>query len=119
MQRASTYHREMYAITQVVRKWRQYFLGRKFTIIIDQQPLKNLTEQVIQTLEQQKWISKLVGYEFDIIYRPGKNNEAVDALSRAPNAIFLALSTREFKLVSTLCSTNQEDAKLLDIQRRL
>lgn len=54
MQRASTYHREMYAITQAVAKWREYLLGRRFTIFTDQQSLKNLTNQVIQTSEQQK-----------------------------------------------------------------
>lgn len=54
MQRASTYHREMFAIIEVVSKWRQYLLGRRFTIITDQQSLKSLTNQTIQTLKQQK-----------------------------------------------------------------
>lgn len=35
MRRASTYHREMYAITQAVAKWRQYLLGRRFIIYTD------------------------------------------------------------------------------------
>lgn len=56
MQRASTYHREMFAITQVVSKWRQYLLGRRFTTLKDQQSLKNRTNQTIQTPEQQKWL---------------------------------------------------------------
>lgn len=59
MQQASTYHREMYAIIQVIAKWRQYLLGHNFTILIDQQCLKRLQDHVIQTLEQQKWLSKL------------------------------------------------------------
>ncbi|WMV39249.1 hypothetical protein MTR67_032634 [Solanum verrucosum] len=56
MQKASTYHKEMYVITQAVAKWRQYLLGRRFTIFTDQQSLKNLTNQMIQTLKQQKWL---------------------------------------------------------------
>ncbi|KAL4308599.1 hypothetical protein GQ457_01G021920 [Hibiscus cannabinus] len=52
MQRASTYLREKYAILQAIAKWRQYLLGRKFTIYADQQALKNLQTQVIQTPEQ-------------------------------------------------------------------
>ncbi|KAJ0524209.1 putative nucleotidyltransferase, Ribonuclease H [Helianthus annuus] len=47
MQHASTYHREMYAITQAISKWRQYLLGHRFTIITDQQSLKQLQGQVI------------------------------------------------------------------------
>lgn len=36
MCKASTYHREMFVITQAVSKWRQYLLGRRFTIYTDQ-----------------------------------------------------------------------------------
>ncbi|PHT85009.1 hypothetical protein T459_13452 [Capsicum annuum] len=67
MQVTSTYTREIFAITQAVQKWHQYHLGRKFTIITDQQPLKSLTSQVIQTLEQQQWLCKLIGYNFEIV----------------------------------------------------
>ncbi|KAH0672193.1 hypothetical protein KY284_023280 [Solanum tuberosum] len=91
-QGASSYHREMFAIIQAVSKWRQYLLGHKFTIYTDQQSLKNLTNQAIQTPEQQKWLSKLVGYYFQIIYRPGKLNQAGDALSRLTEAVLMAFS---------------------------
>ncbi|KAD4179495.1 hypothetical protein E3N88_28086 [Mikania micrantha] len=82
MQQQSAYVREMFAITQAIAKWRQYLLGNKFHIITDQQSLRNLKDQVIQTPEQHKWLGKLLGYDFDILYRPGKNNGAADALSR-------------------------------------
>lgn len=35
-------------------------LGCRFNIVTDQQSLKNLTEQTIHTLGQQKWLNKLV-----------------------------------------------------------
>ncbi|KAH0689411.1 hypothetical protein KY289_016769 [Solanum tuberosum] len=70
MQAASTYTREMFAIIEAAQKWRQYLLGRKFLIITDQQPLKALTNQVIQTPEQQRWLNKLIGFDFEILYRP-------------------------------------------------
>lgn len=51
MQGASTYHHEMYAITQAVGKWRQYLLDKTFKIYTDQQSLRSLTKITIQTPE--------------------------------------------------------------------
>ncbi|PNX96526.1 transposon Tf2-1 polyprotein, partial [Trifolium pratense] len=82
MQAASVYVREMYAITEAVKKWRQYLIGRHFHIFTDQKSLKNLLVQTIQTPEQQKWASKLQGFSFEIFYKPGKANQVADALSR-------------------------------------
>ncbi|KAM0028421.1 putative nucleotidyltransferase, Ribonuclease H [Helianthus debilis subsp. tardiflorus] len=93
MQHASAYQREMFAITQAIAKWRQYLLGNKFQIITDQQSLKNLQDQIIQTPDQQKWLGKLLGYDFDILYRPGKLNTAADALSRVFSSQLLAFSS--------------------------
>ena len=32
--------------------------------------------------EQQKWVTKLFGYDYEIIYKKGKENVVADALSR-------------------------------------
>lgn len=82
MQAASVYVREMYAVTEAVKKWRQYLIGQQFHIFTDQKSLKNLLLQKIQTPEQQQWASKLQGFNFEIYYKPGKTNQAADALSR-------------------------------------
>ena len=81
MSKASTYVRELYAITQVVARWRHYLLGNKFVIKTYHKSLKELMAQVIQTLEQQYYLTKLLGYEFDIVYKVGKHKAVVDALS--------------------------------------
>lgn len=82
----STYAREMLAIVISVRTWRPYLLGRRFTIQTDQRSLRYLLEQRILTPEQQKWMGKLVGYDYEITYRPGAANAAADALSRRSNS---------------------------------
>jgi len=77
----STYAKEMLAILEAIRLWRPYLLGRKFYIQTDQRSLKFLLEQHITTPEQQKWVAKLMGYNYEIIYRSGRKNVAADALS--------------------------------------
>lgn len=39
---ASTYIRELHVIVTIVRKWRQYLLGRSFTIMTDHKSLWEL-----------------------------------------------------------------------------
>ena len=84
LQHASTYIRELHAITTAVRKWRQYLLGHPFIILTDHKSLRELMNQVIQTPEQQVYLSKLIGYDYSIQYKPGKKNLVADALSRLP-----------------------------------
>lgn len=91
-------------------------MGRRFTIYTDQQSLKNLTNQVIQTPEQQKWLGKLLGYEFSIVYRPRKQNQAADALSRSPDGVFLALSTHQLDWLTELRSANDSHPELTAIK---
>lgn len=78
----SVYFKEMIAILEAIRIWRPYLMGKKFRIVTDQQPLEHMLEQKIITPEQQKFVAKLMGYEFEILYRPGRQNSVADALSR-------------------------------------
>lgn len=81
---ASTYVRELFAITTTVKKWRQYLLGHRFTIITDHRSLKELLTQVIQTLEQHMYLARLMRYDYQIQYRSGIHNQDANALSRLP-----------------------------------
>lgn len=79
---ASIYVKKMYVITQTMSKWRHYLLGSHFVIKTDHKSLKHLLTQTIQTTEQQVFLCKLLGFDFTIVYKPGKENTVADALSR-------------------------------------
>lgn len=78
----STYEKEMLAIIMAVQKWRTYLLGHQFIIKTDHQALKHIMEQKITTHIQQKWLYKLLGFDYIIAYKKGKENLAAGALSR-------------------------------------
>lgn len=85
-------------IVLAIVKWRHYLLGRRFVIKTDQQSLKFIMEQREVGHEYQRWvrgytfkdgrwvtnikdglgplkfIMELMGYTFDIQYRPGATN---------------------------------------------
>jgi hypothetical protein len=78
----STYEKELYALVTAIQKWRPYLLGRPFVVKTDQQSLKFLLEQKVGTPFQQKWITKLLGYDFVVEYKKGVENRVADALSK-------------------------------------
>jgi hypothetical protein len=78
----STYEKELLSLVSIVQKWRPYLLGQSFKIRTDQQSLKFLLEQKVGMVTQQRWMSKLLGYDFTIEYKKGKENKVADALSR-------------------------------------
>jgi len=69
-----------------------------------------LTEQAPQTPTQQKGLLKLLGYDF--IYKPGKDNIAVDSLSRS---LLMAWSQPQLQIVSWLKTAIMENSKLKTI----
>ncbi|KAF5471905.1 hypothetical protein F2P56_008668 [Juglans regia] len=77
----STYEKEFLALVLAVKKWRPYLLGSTFVIKTDHHSLKYLLKQKISSVAQQRWLSKLLGYEFTMEYKQGVENKVVDALS--------------------------------------
>lgn len=78
----STYEKELIAIIMAVNKWRYYLLGHKFIIKIDHEALKHLMKQKLTTLLQHKWLYILLGFDYSVVYKRGKDNLIADALSR-------------------------------------
>ena len=70
-------------------KFRQYLVGNRFRVRTDHNSLRFFLEQKQLQERQQKWISKIQAYDFDIEYVKGKNNVVVDSLSRRPAMLSL------------------------------
>ena len=70
-------------------KWNFYLYGRKFTLVTDHQALKTLLTAGgtgHRPLRLHRWNDRLQQYNFDVLYRPGKQNFVADCLSRAHEA---------------------------------
>ena len=78
----STYEREMLAVIHAIKKWQPYLLGNHFIIRTDHHSLKYFLQNRANSPFQQKWVSKLLGFDYEIQYRKGSDNKAADALSR-------------------------------------
>jgi hypothetical protein len=76
------YEKEMMEILHALKKWHPYLIGRHFKVKTDHDSLKYFLEQRLSSEEQQKWVTKILGYDFEIVYKKGKQNVVVDALSR-------------------------------------
>lgn len=70
-------------------------MGGRFIIKTNQKSLKYLLEQRILDSNQQKWVSKLLGYDFEIHYKEGKENRVADALSRVVEMQAISMVSNE------------------------
>lgn len=110
----STNEKEVLSLVIAVQKWWPYLLGRPFKVKTDQH-LKFLLEQKVATISQQRWISKLLGYDFIIEYKNGKENRVAYALSRKFEHCF-EQKELSISLISFLTHTWVEDLKASYLQ---
>jgi hypothetical protein len=78
----SVYEKELMALVLCIQHWRHYLLGSEFIVYTDHKSLKYFLQQKISSTDQQCWLAKLLGYQFEVKYKPGLENKAADALSR-------------------------------------
>jgi hypothetical protein len=74
--------RELATILHALRTWRYLVEGSKFTVLTDHLPLRYFRDQPKPTPRLIRWIAELELYDPDIQYKPGKENEVPDVLSR-------------------------------------
>ncbi|KAJ0545001.1 putative nucleotidyltransferase, Ribonuclease H [Helianthus annuus] len=92
----SVYEKELLAILLAVKHWHQYLILKHFIIRTDQKSLKHLLEQKITTPLQHTWLSKLMGYDYHIVYKKGIENNVADALSRVHSSVLFELAVSSY-----------------------
>ena len=109
------------AVVLAVEKWRPYLLGRHFIIKTDHFSLKYLLEQKFTTVFQSKWLPKLMGYDYEILYRQDKENVVADGLYRLYGAqlLALALSTVISELLASIKESCSQDPSIQQLIQSL
>lgn len=75
-QKLSIYEKEFLALIMAVDKWRPYLQRQEFIIKTDHKSLSYLCEQNLHSEMQRKAMTRLMGLQFKVLYRRGKENQA-------------------------------------------
>lgn len=82
----SSFKLELLAIKwALTEKFRDYLWGAKVTVVTDNNPLVHLHTAKLGAVEQ-RWVAQLANYDYQMRYRPGRQNSNADPLSRLPVA---------------------------------
>ena len=87
-QRYACIERELLAIVFASQRFHQFVYGRNFSVITDHKPLVMIMDKPLTSAPArlQRMLVALQGYNFDITYVKGENNQLADGLSRFPNS---------------------------------
>lgn len=77
----STYEKEAMAILEALKKWKHYIASTSVIIRTDQQSLKYIHEQRLIGGIQHKLLVKLLGIDYKVEYKKGRENKVADVES--------------------------------------
>jgi hypothetical protein len=68
----------------VTEKFKEYLHDSPFVVFTDNNPLSYFMTTAKLGATEQRWATQLAQYNFTIKYKPGRNNQNADSLSRRP-----------------------------------
>lgn len=103
-----------------VEKWRQYLQVQEFIIRTDHKSLSYLTEQNLHSQMQRKAMARLMGLQFKVVYKQGKENLVADALSRMGHLMTIqAVSSPQPLWLQEVSNSNVTDPQAQNLLTQL
>ncbi|MCO5580269.1 hypothetical protein L7F22_034135 [Adiantum nelumboides] len=112
-----THNLELLAVIHALKLWRHYLLSCKFQLVTDHKSLNWIFTQPNLNMRQRKWIELLQEYDFDIKYRPGKDNVVADGLSR--KSFLNAISIPNNPILDMIKEASQKDQEYQELIARI
>ncbi|CAF0997136.1 unnamed protein product [Brachionus calyciflorus] len=81
----STSEKELLTVVMSIEYFHQYLYGKFFIVYTDHQPLTWILHKTNTHPRLERWLIRLSQYNFEIMYKPGKDNIVADMLSRLPD----------------------------------
>ena len=78
-------------------RWRLFLLERHFKVYTDHRFLVYLKTQPNLNQRQLRWMKRAVDYDYEILYKSGKENVVADALSRIHINVLSSLSNNNIR----------------------
>ena len=97
--------KELLAVVTFLKHFRQYLIGRQFTIRTDHGALTWLKNFKTPEGQMARWLKKLQDYQFTIIHKPGRRHNNADALSWLPCQQCGRTSHTSEESISTISAT--------------
>lgn len=107
----STIEKELLAIDWACRYFRPYLFGRKFTLYTDHKPLTYALNMKTSNDRLIRMKLRLEQFDYEIQYRPGKQNVVADGLSRLHHEINInpAINANEQESLSSSSDEDKSD----------
>ena len=79
-------------VVHALKKWWHYLLSQVFELVTGHKSLKWIFTQPDLNMRQRRWVEFLQEFTFEIKFRPGKENQIIDSLSRRVVALAISLA---------------------------